>query len=41
MIEWDRFAVEEFLGIVADKRVGVVPEYVFDLPMQGESCNSA
>jgi hypothetical protein len=35
MIEWDRFAVEDFLGIVADKRVGIVVEYVFDLPMPG------
>ncbi len=35
MIEWDRFAVEDFLGIAADKRVGVMVEYVFDLPMPG------
>lgn len=35
MIEWDRLAIEDFLGITADKRVGVMVEYLFDLPMPG------
>lgn len=35
MIDWDQTAVEDFLAVTADKRVGVVVEFIFDLPLPG------